>query len=132
MEDSAHSSPLPILLGRPLMKTAQTKIDVFTRTLTMEFDGDIINFQITDAMRYPSDDHSCFSIDIVDSLAQGHLEQLHGDALETAFLNGMESKNHTAASKQTHDHHEEDLACILVRRWSRWLLPLSHCHYNLH
>ncbi|XP_021825765.1 uncharacterized protein LOC110766709 [Prunus avium] len=38
MEDSAHSTPLPILLGRPFMKTARTKIDVFKGTLTMEFD----------------------------------------------------------------------------------------------
>ena len=41
MEDSAHSTPLPILLGRPFMKTACTKIDVFKGTLTMEFDGDM-------------------------------------------------------------------------------------------
>ncbi|KAM1465088.1 hypothetical protein ACFXTO_044654 [Malus domestica] len=40
MEDSPHSTPLPILLGRPFMKTARTKIDVFKGTLTMEFDGE--------------------------------------------------------------------------------------------
>ncbi|CAN6691801.1 unnamed protein product [Malus baccata var. baccata] len=70
MEDSAHSSTLPILLGKPFMKTARTKIDVFMGMLTMEFDGDIIDFQISEAMRYPSDDHSCFSVDIIDSLVQ--------------------------------------------------------------
>ncbi|KAM2067362.1 hypothetical protein ACFX1T_043701 [Malus domestica] len=36
MEDSNHSPQLPILLGRPFMKTACTKIDVFKGTLTME------------------------------------------------------------------------------------------------
>ncbi|CAL9024789.1 unnamed protein product, partial [Prunus brigantina] len=66
MEDSAHSTPLPILLGRPFMKTARTKIDVFKGTLTMEFDGDIIDFNISEAIRYPIDDHSCFSIDAFD------------------------------------------------------------------
>ncbi|CAN6567589.1 unnamed protein product [Malus baccata var. baccata] len=40
MEDSGHSTSLPILLGRPFMKTVRTKIDVFKGTLTMEFDGD--------------------------------------------------------------------------------------------
>ncbi|XP_070675709.1 uncharacterized protein [Malus domestica] len=69
MEDSDHSPPLPILLGKPFMKTARTKIDVFKGMLTMEFDGDVIDFNISDAMRYPSDDHSCFSINIIDSLA---------------------------------------------------------------
>ncbi|KAM1934622.1 hypothetical protein ACFX15_018788 [Malus domestica] len=42
MEDSAHSTSLPILLGRP-----------FKGTLTMEFDGEIIDFNISEAIRYP-------------------------------------------------------------------------------
>ncbi|KAM1908128.1 hypothetical protein ACFX1X_028077 [Malus domestica] len=60
MEDSPNVTPLPILLGRPFMKTARTKIDVFKGTLTMEFDGEIINFNISEAMKFPKDDHSCF------------------------------------------------------------------------
>ncbi|XP_068307442.1 uncharacterized protein [Pyrus communis] len=51
MEDSTHSTPLPILLRRPFMKTAHTKIYVFKGTLTMEFDGDIIDFNISEAIR---------------------------------------------------------------------------------
>ncbi|KAM1470422.1 hypothetical protein ACFXTO_041475 [Malus domestica] len=68
MEDLVHSTSLSILLGRPFMKTARTKIDVFKGTLMMEFDGEVIDFNISETMRYPVDDHSCFSID-VDSLA---------------------------------------------------------------
>ncbi|CAL9005404.1 unnamed protein product [Prunus brigantina] len=90
MEDSAHSTPLPILLGRPFMKTARTNIDVFKGTLTMEFDGDIIDFNISEAMRYPMDDHSCFSVDAFDSLAQEKLESLDRDALETPIVQGIE------------------------------------------
>ena len=51
------------------MKTARTKIDVFKGTLTMEFDGEVIDFNISETMRFPNDDHSCFSIDIFNSLA---------------------------------------------------------------
>ncbi|XP_070679243.1 uncharacterized protein [Malus domestica] len=69
MEDSAHATPLPILLGRPFIKTARTKIDVFKGTLSMEFDREIIDFKISEAMRYLNDDYSCFSIDIIDLLA---------------------------------------------------------------
>ncbi|CAL9024769.1 unnamed protein product, partial [Prunus brigantina] len=90
MEDSAHSTPLPILLGRPFMKTARTKIDVFKGTLTMEFDGDIIDFNISEAIRYPIDDHSCFSIDAFDFLAQEYLESPDRDALETTIVQGIE------------------------------------------
>jgi len=43
------SNDVPILLGRLFLKIARTKIDVCTRTLSMEFDGDIIKFDIFDA-----------------------------------------------------------------------------------
>ncbi|KAM1162696.1 hypothetical protein ACFX13_001736 [Malus domestica] len=60
MDESDHSPTLPILLGRPFMKTACTKIDVFNETLTMEFDGEVINFNLSDSIKYPNEDHSCF------------------------------------------------------------------------
>ncbi|KAL5550427.1 hypothetical protein UlMin_000603 [Ulmus minor] len=70
MCEDANSKAAPLLLGRPFMKTARTKIDVHNGTLTMEFDGESISFNIFEAMRYPSDIHSCFTIDIVDTLVQ--------------------------------------------------------------
>ncbi|KAM2897632.1 hypothetical protein COP2_007254 [Malus domestica] len=66
MEDLAHSTPLPILLGRPCMKTAQTKIDVANGALTMEFDGDTINFNVSESVKYPNDVHSCFFINVIE------------------------------------------------------------------
>ncbi|XP_031247321.1 uncharacterized protein LOC116105038 [Pistacia vera] len=38
MDDSSSPDPTPILLGRPFLNTAQTKIDIHDGTLTMEFD----------------------------------------------------------------------------------------------
>ncbi|CAN6557531.1 unnamed protein product [Malus baccata var. baccata] len=84
------------------MKTARTKIDVFKGTLTMEFDGEVINFNISETMRYPVDDHSCFSIDVIDSLAQEYLEELNEDALEIAITKGIELKNQGLGAMQTH------------------------------
>ena len=46
MEDHNSSNSAPILLGRPFLKTAQTKIDVHNGTLTMEFDGEMIQFKL--------------------------------------------------------------------------------------
>ena len=57
-----------LLLGRPFMKTAQTKIDFHNGTLTMEFDGESISFNIFEAIRYPTNIHFYFSINIIDSL----------------------------------------------------------------
>ena len=69
MEDEGSSMPTPLLLSRPFIKTARTKIDVHNGTLTMEFDGEVVRFNIFEAMRYPSDVHTCFQIDILDILA---------------------------------------------------------------
>ncbi|XP_031105454.1 uncharacterized protein LOC116010268 [Ipomoea triloba] len=44
-EDNCPNSSL-ILLGRPYLKTSKTKIDVHDGILTMEFDGDIVKFDI--------------------------------------------------------------------------------------
>ncbi|KAM1391914.1 hypothetical protein ACFX2I_019571 [Malus domestica] len=102
MEDSPNVTPLPILLGRPFMKTARTKIDVFKGTLTMEFDGEIINFNISEAMKFPKDDHSCFSIDILDELAQDYLDMLEDDPLETTIAQGLSMKPNLAVPKEEH------------------------------
>ncbi|KAM0981416.1 hypothetical protein ACFX2A_014750 [Malus domestica] len=109
MEDSPNVTPLPILLGRPFMKTARTKIDVFKGTLTMEFDGEIINFNISEAMKFPKDDHSCFSIDILDELAQDYLDMLEDDPLETTIAQGLGTEPNMAVPK---DEHVELVAAL--------------------
>ncbi|KAM1945118.1 hypothetical protein ACFX13_000138 [Malus domestica] len=85
------------------MKTARTKIDVFMGTLTMEFDGDIICFNLSETIKYPIEDHSCFAIDIVDSLAQVHLDRMNDDALEIALVHGIGARNKCGGIHTTHD-----------------------------
>ncbi|CAN6691859.1 unnamed protein product [Malus baccata var. baccata] len=109
MEDSPNVTLLPILFGRPFMKTARTKIDVFKGTLTMEFDGEIINFNISEAMKFPKDDHSCFSIDILDELAQDYLDMLEDDPLETTITQGFGTKPNMAVPN---DEHAELVAAL--------------------
>ncbi|CAN6720952.1 unnamed protein product [Malus baccata var. baccata] len=105
MDESDHAPSLPILLGRPFMKTARMKIDVYSGTLSMEFDGEVVNFNLSDSIKYPSDDHSCFSTDIIDFLAQGYLDDLNDDALEKVITRGMELKTKGADSSVTHGIH---------------------------
>ncbi|KAJ9187046.1 hypothetical protein P3X46_002543 [Hevea brasiliensis] len=82
-DDSALSSnSVLILFGRPFLKTAKIKIDVDESTLTMEFDGEIVKFNIFDAMKYPADNHSVFFIDIVDTFVQDNFELIIEDELE--------------------------------------------------
>ncbi|KAM1277747.1 hypothetical protein ACFX2J_029853 [Malus domestica] len=110
MEDSSHAPSLPILLGRPFMKTARTKIDVFMGTLTMEFDGDIIRFNLSETIKYPMEDHSCFAIDIVDSLAQVHLDRMNDDALEIALVHGIGARNKCGGIQATHSMESDHIA----------------------
>ncbi|XP_028798641.1 uncharacterized protein LOC114754069 [Neltuma alba] len=44
---------LSLILGRPFLKTARAMIDVHAGTLTMEFAGKIIRFDVLDSMRHP-------------------------------------------------------------------------------
>ncbi|CAN6566316.1 unnamed protein product [Malus baccata var. baccata] len=103
MEDLPHSTPLPILLGRPFMKTARTKIDVFKGTLTMEFDGEVIDFNLSESIKFPKDDHSCFSIDIIDDLAQDFLDSLERDTLETTIAQGIGQKSGLAVPRSVEE-----------------------------
>ncbi|CAN6697901.1 unnamed protein product [Malus baccata var. baccata] len=105
MDESDHAPSLPILLGRPFMKTAWTKIDVYNGTLTMEFDGEVINFNLSDSMKYPSENHSCFAIDVIDSLSQDHFDKLNDDALELVITQGMDKQNVEATTMGTHSMH---------------------------
>ncbi|KAI5313221.1 hypothetical protein L3X38_042395 [Prunus dulcis] len=77
---------LPLILGCPFMRTARTKIDVYDGTLTMAFDEETVEFKVFDALKYPNDDHACFSIDVLEQMApQIELKPL-SENLKYAYL----------------------------------------------
>nr|XP_028948149.1 uncharacterized protein LOC114820951 [Malus domestica] len=51
MEHDPMPTALPLILGRPFLRTARTKINVYDCTLTMEIDGESVKFRIFNAMR---------------------------------------------------------------------------------
>jgi len=55
-EHSHHKSTL--ILGRPFLMSAKTKIDVYSGTLSMEFGEDLVQFNIFEAMKHPVEGHS--------------------------------------------------------------------------
>ncbi|XP_019150121.1 PREDICTED: uncharacterized protein LOC109146925 [Ipomoea nil] len=83
-EDNSTYSSL-ILLGRPFLKTSRTKIDVHDGTLTMEFDGELIKFNIYNAMKYPDDVSSVSLVDVVDPFVQKISYLTDNNALEVAL-----------------------------------------------
>ncbi|KAL0419097.1 UNVERIFIED_CONTAM: hypothetical protein Sradi_1323200 [Sesamum radiatum] len=70
MREDNFPNSTSILLGRPFLKTARTKIDVHAGTLTMEFDGEIIRFNIFDSMRYRNNIPTALFVDAFDPFVQ--------------------------------------------------------------
>jgi len=77
MEEGFSHGSAPIILGRPFLKTTRTKIDVHAGTLSMEFDDIVVRFNILDAMKHPSEDHSIFHVDIIDDAVDGLISDFH-------------------------------------------------------
>ncbi|XP_071923079.1 uncharacterized protein [Coffea arabica] len=90
MGDERALNPSPILLGRPFLSTVRTKIDVNECTLSMEFDGKIINFNIFDAMKYPDESNSVYALSVVEPLVQEIFELEGVDALAVALAKHLE------------------------------------------
>ncbi|XP_043812712.1 uncharacterized protein LOC122723680 [Manihot esculenta] len=89
MEDDNSSNSTDLLLGRPFLSTARTKIDVHEGTLTMEFDGEEVKFNVYDAMKYPDENFSVCSIDVVEPLAQEAFELSKEDKLEVVLIENL-------------------------------------------
>ncbi|RDY11496.1 hypothetical protein CR513_03842, partial [Mucuna pruriens] len=65
MEDKIFGKESTLILGRPFLMTVRTKIDVHARALLMEFDDTLVQFNIFEAMKHPTEDHSLFGIDSI-------------------------------------------------------------------
>jgi hypothetical protein len=74
MDDEFASNPTHILLGRSFMKTTRTKIDVRKGTLSFEFDGEILTFNIFNVMKYPEDSEFVFHVVVINLIVQNDYE----------------------------------------------------------
>ncbi|XP_040956096.1 uncharacterized protein [Gossypium hirsutum] len=96
MEEDITPGSSDLLLGRPLLTTASTKIDVRSGTLTMEFDREIVKFNVYDAISHPNKILSVNRIDIIDYLVEENYESIYGDDSELdeiEFVNELLSPN---------------------------------------
>jgi len=92
MEGELGCSRSPIILGRPFLKTARTKIDVHSGTMSMEFGDNIVKFNIFDAMRQPRDDHFVLRIDVIDDVIEKYLESMHETCIANDLSCGIDLK----------------------------------------
>ncbi|XP_071939691.1 uncharacterized protein [Coffea arabica] len=124
IDDDHSPDPSPLLLGRPFMSTAQTKIDVNRGTLSMKFDGEIVHFNIFDTMKYPSNSNfnSIFSVSAVDPAVREVFETVCRDELEVALTKHLELETIPEIE------WSEDLKCTIGALHS---LPTSTKRYEI-
>ncbi|XP_016722883.1 uncharacterized protein [Gossypium hirsutum] len=89
MEDDSSTNASDILLGRLFLSTAQ-KIDVRSGVLTMELDGEVVKFNVYEAMNCPSMTSNVSNIDIIDPLTELHLEYHDKDELQTVLCRSLD------------------------------------------
>ncbi|KAK7401104.1 hypothetical protein VNO78_12418 [Psophocarpus tetragonolobus] len=85
--DMEEDSDVPLILGRPFMKTARVIIDVDDGNLKVRVQDDEVNLDVFEAMKHPSDKKECFRIDVLDEIymeAQGSCSKT--DSLEKALV----------------------------------------------
>ncbi|RDX78525.1 hypothetical protein CR513_41187, partial [Mucuna pruriens] len=70
MKDETSRKGSTLILGQPFFMIAQTKINVNARTLSMEFDDNLVQFNIFEVMKHPIEDHSLFGIDVINELVE--------------------------------------------------------------
>ncbi|CAN6579327.1 unnamed protein product [Malus baccata var. baccata] len=98
MDESDHAPSLPILLGRPFMKTAQTKIDVAKGDVTMAFGGDMICFKIYESIETPNVVRSCCVIDTIEKIGTDHsAPKVASRTMQDEGI-GVEHKDHMATA----------------------------------
>jgi len=66
--DIEEDTEVPLILGRPFMKTTKVIIDVDDGKLKVMVQDDEVNFNVFEAMQHPKDKQQCFRMDVIDEL----------------------------------------------------------------
>jgi len=67
---------VPLILGRPFMKTARVMIDVDKGKLKVCVQDEEVRFNVFDAMKHPSDSKGCFWMDVLDRICEEQRQSL--------------------------------------------------------
>ncbi|RDX75576.1 hypothetical protein CR513_44528, partial [Mucuna pruriens] len=82
VQDETSEKGSTLILQRLFLMTARTKIDVHVGTLSIEFGDHLVQFNIFEVIKHPTEDHSLFGIDLIDELIEEHL-QLNANSDDT-------------------------------------------------
>jgi hypothetical protein len=93
MEEGPMPSPLPIILGRPFMRTANTKICVKKGTVSMKVNGQKITFKDFEKSQLPQDDVECFNACMIQDVVKNAFQDHQIDPLEATLTHSVTRKD---------------------------------------
>ncbi|RDX92932.1 hypothetical protein CR513_24866, partial [Mucuna pruriens] len=106
MEDETSGKESTLILGRPFLMTARTKINVHAGMLSMEFGDTLVQFNIFEAMKHPTEDQFLFGIDLIDELVEKYL-QLDGNSEDIEnFAGSTDQISYLGSFIEKADHEE--------------------------
>ncbi|RDX97051.1 hypothetical protein CR513_20220, partial [Mucuna pruriens] len=151
MEDETPGKGSTLILGRPFLMIAKTKIDVHVGTLLMEFGDTLVQFNIFEAMKHPIEYTSLFGIDLIDELVEEYMQadtgsieffQVAGntdilDCLKSYAYLGDEQQFSIIISSNLHQEQEEKLLQVLKQHkkaigWKLSKLPRINTSICMH
>ncbi|XP_020211689.1 uncharacterized protein LOC109796425 [Cajanus cajan] len=89
--DIEEGIDVPLILGRPFMKTARVLIDVDDGKLKVTVNDEEVKFDVFDAIHYPKDKSSCFRVDVIDGLIEDTRKHVSfSTPLEKVLINVVE------------------------------------------
>ncbi|GJT20989.1 reverse transcriptase domain-containing protein [Tanacetum coccineum] len=81
---------VPLILGRPLLRTTRALIDVYGKEITLRFNDEAITFKVGQTSRYSNNNsESVNRIDVIDVSCEEYAQEVFG------FLNSSKSGNPT-------------------------------------
>ncbi|GER40102.1 retropepsin-like protein [Striga asiatica] len=80
----------PDFVRATVLEHRSNKIDVREGTLTMEFDGNVIRFNIFDDMKLPDSDHCVYILDCIEPLTQDFHDTYKDGELELVISQGFD------------------------------------------
>ncbi|KAL2492839.1 RNA-directed DNA polymerase [Abeliophyllum distichum] len=94
----------------------------------MEFDEEVIRFNIFEGLRYPSDLNACFAIDPIDSIVQKTSVMSNNGKLEMVLQKNLNLES--TAKQQDNVHHCQHVKKILTSLESQpEVAPKSNAFY---
>ncbi|RDY01778.1 Retrovirus-related Pol polyprotein, partial [Mucuna pruriens] len=99
MEDDTLGKGSTLILGRLFLMTARTKINVHVRMFLMEFGDTLVQFNIFEAVKHLTEDHSHVGIDLIDELVEEPI--------------WIWRSNFQSSRQQLHKEHEDKLLHVL-------------------